>query len=178
MKHWDSIQKFAVGNFGIVTTAEASNLGVPPTEMHRWFKRGWLQKVGYGVYRLASFPSFGAISDMAAILAQVGNDAYLYGESVLAIMRLCPTRPYVAFVASPARIRRKLPQGVILAKGEKGYVPVYYEGLPCQCAEDAIRSCIHQVENIRLKNAVDEAERLGIFTVSEADGLRKEVANA
>ena len=178
MRHWDRIQGLAVGQFGIITTAEASRLGVPPTEMYRWFKRGWLQKVGYGVYRLASFPSLGAISDMAAILAEVGEGSYLYGESVLSIMRLCPTRPYMAFVASPARIRKKVPHGVIVVKGKKGYAPFYHDGLPCQRPDDAIRSCKHKVDDQRLMEAVDEAERQGIFTVSEADGLRREVTNA
>lgn len=42
----------------------------------------------------------------------MGADAYLYGESVLAMFSLCPTNPTKVFVATPKRVRRKLSEAV------------------------------------------------------------------
>lgn len=178
MRHWVTIQQQALGNFGIVTTADAARYGIRPTEMYRWYKIGRLQKVGYGVYRLTAYPSQGEISDFASMLAEVGEGSYLFGESVLSFLHLCPTRPYVVFIASPVRVRKKLPQGVVVVKGEKDYRPFYHNGIPCQRPMDAIRICIHSVEAPRLVEAVVEAENQGIFTVLEADSLCKEIQNA
>ena len=113
MKHWDTIQRTALGSNGIVTFAQARGLGVFPAEIYRWCKAGKLLKVGRGVYRLTTIPSQGFVSDMASLLAMIGEGAYLYGESVLALLRLCPTRPYIAYVAVPRRIRKTtLPKGI------------------------------------------------------------------
>ena len=129
-----------------------------------------------GGFRLTSYPSQGFVSDMAALLALVGEGAYLCGESVLALYDLCPTRSYVATVAVSGRFRkRQIPNGVTVVKATAGYNPAYHDGIPCQRPADAIRFCIGRLERSRLKQAVDEAENKGIFTSSEADELKKEI---
>jgi len=179
MKHWNAIQQIALGSNGIVTFAQARDAGVFPAEIYRWCKAGRLLKVGRGVYRLTSIPSQGLVSDMASLLAMIGKDAYLYGESVLALLGLCPTRPYIAYVAVPRRIRKTtLPKGVIIVRGPASYHPIYHDGIACQRPADAIRSCIGLLESARLAEAVAEGERQGYFLQSESAELASEVTNA
>ena len=178
MKHWDSIQQAAMGSHGIVTFAQAKEIGVFPAEMYRWCKKGRLMKVGRGVFRLTTYPSQGIVSDMAALLALFGNGAYLFGESVLALYNLCPTRSYVATVAIPGRMRKTMiPKGVTVVRAATGYRPTFHEGIACQKPMDAIRSCIGVLEKSRLLDAVAEAANQGYFMDSEAESLKKEIEN-
>lgn len=179
MKKWDIIQQAALGAHGIITFAQAREMGVHAAEMYRWDAAGRLIKLNRGVFRLAAYPSKGLISDMAAIVATVGEGAYLYGESVLQLYDLCPTRSYVATVATPRRIRRTtIPKGIKVVKSDPEYKPIFHEGIPCQKPEDAIRSCIGVLETNRLEEAIDEAEVKGYFLPSERESLKKEVCRA
>ena len=176
MKKWDMIQQAALGSHGIITFAQAKAMGVHPAEMYRWDATGRLVKLNRGVFRLTAYPSKGLVSDMAALLATVGEGSYLCGESVLQLYDLCPTRSYVATVATPRRIRRTtIPKGVKVVKSQPGYKPIYHEGIACQKPEDAIRSCIGVLETNRLEEAIDEAEEKGYFLPAEAECLKREV---
>lgn len=179
MKKWDKIQQTALGAHGIITFAQAKAMGVHPAEMYRWVASGRLMKLNRGVFRLTAYPSSGLVSDMAALLAAVGEGAYLCGESVLQLYNLCPTRSYVATIASPRRIRRTtIPKGVRVVKSRIGYKPIFHEGLACQRLEDAIRFCVGILESNRLEEAIDEAGERGYFLRDEMECLRREVINA
>lgn len=176
MTNWDQIQQAALGSHGIITFAQARDMGVFPAEMYRWCRRGRLMKVGRGVFRLTAYPSQGFVSDMAALLALAGDGSYLCGESALALYDLCPTRSYVAVVAVPGRFRKtQTPRGMVVKRAVRGYCPVYHDGIPSQRPEDAIRSSIGTMERSRLLEAVEEAENKGYFMPSEAAELRKEI---
>ena len=179
MKKWDRVQQAALGSHGIITFAQAKALGVHPAEMYRWDATGRLVKLNRGVFRLTMYPSNGFVSDMAALLAMVGEGSYLYGESAIQLYDLCPTRSYVATVATPRRIRRMtIPEGVRVIKSQPGYKPVYHNGIACQKPEDAIRSCIGVIETNRLEEAIDEAGEKGYFLPSEKESLKREVNHA
>jgi len=179
MKKWDRIQQAALGAHGIITFAQAKAMGVHPAEIYRWAASGRLMKLNRGVFRLTAYPSNGLVSDMAALLAMVGEGAYLCGESVLQLYDLCPTRSYVATIASPRRIRRTtIPKGVRVVKSEIGYKPIHHEGVACQRPEDAIRFCMGILEQNRLEEAIDAAEEKGYFLPDETESLRREVVNA
>ena len=179
MKKWDRVQQAALGSHGIITIAQAKALGVHPAEMYRWDATGRLVKLNRGVFRLTMYPSNGFVSDMAALLAMVGEGSYLYGESAIQLYDLCPTRSYVATVATPRRIRRMtIPEGVRVIKSQPGYKPVYHNGIACQKPEDAIRSCIGVLETNRLEEAIDEAGEKGYFLPSEKESLKREVNHA
>lgn len=176
MNHYEMAQNEAMGNHGIVTFAGARRLGISPVELDRWCKRGRLMRVGRGVYRFTSYPSQGIVSDIAAVLAGL-EGSYLYGESVLNLLGLCPTRSYVMQVAVPRRIRRRLPDGLELVRGKAAYEPVRYEGLPCQRLEDAICACKDRMDGDRLLEAISAAEQKGYFMPHEAAKMKEEIAN-
>ena len=86
------IYEIAAGNFGLVTSAEAREAGVTNNELVQYARRGRIERVGQGVYRLAR--RVPEPNDAYALaIALVGPGAYLYGEAVLGMLGLCPTNP-------------------------------------------------------------------------------------
>lgn len=164
-----------MGYHGVFTFRQARKLGIVSPELARWLKAGRILKVGHGVYRLASYPSEGVVTDMASLLAEVGDGSYLYGESVLGFLELCPTRSYVAFVATPRRVRKKLGDGVVIVAGEREYHSLYEKGIPCQRVDEAILASIGTVEQARLLDAIAAAEQKGYLEESEARDLKARV---
>jgi len=177
MNHYEKVQSEACEAHGVFTYKRVKLLGIRSSELARWVKRGRITKVGHGVYRLNSFPAQGIVSNIAALLAEVGENAYLYGESVLGFLELCPTRSYVAQIATASRCRRKLPDGVQLIHVPPGYQPDYPMGIACQHVEDAILSSVGRIEGDRLHEAVQTAREKGYFTDDEANELEKRIDN-
>ena len=177
MNHFELVQAEAMGSHGVFTYKTAHAMGILSPELARWVKADRIVKVGHGVYRLASYPLQGTVTDMATLLAEVGEGAYLYGETVLGFLELCPTRSYVAFIATPIRCRRTLAEGVRVVHAQKGYQPMYEKGIPCQRVEDAILSSVGSVELSRLLEAVESAVEKGYLTEAEAVKLRERIRN-
>ena len=105
MNKFERICDVGEGNFGLVSFAEAKGIGVSIRELSRWTKKGRLEKIARGVYRISRFP-FSEFDPYATAVATVGPDAFIFGESVLAMLHLVPTNPTSISVASPKRVRK------------------------------------------------------------------------
>jgi predicted transcriptional regulator of viral defense system len=175
MAYYDDIYEIAVDNYGLITSVEAKKLGVSDQDMNMLTKRGRLIKRGHGVYRLVRYvpTSYDAYAEAVTL---VGSHAYLYGESVIAMLELAPTNPSRVFVATPSRIRKQLPEYIVLIKAED--TATRYEGIPSQSAYDAIRACRKTMMPERLEDATREAERQGYITKEQATALLKELEQA
>ena len=55
MTYYNDIYEIAVDNYGLITSAEAKELGISDQDMKMLEKRGRLMKRGHGVYRLARY---------------------------------------------------------------------------------------------------------------------------
>ena len=171
MGHFETLQAEALGTHGVFSFKKARALGIRSPEIVRWQRNNRIVKVGRGVYKLTNYPSEGRASDMAAILAEVGEDSYLHGESVLGFLDLCPTRSYVVFIATSHRVRKTLSPGITLVSVKPGAKVSYHTGIPCQQLSDAIMSSIGTIETDRLIQATKEAATQGYFTEKEAATL-------
>ena len=98
----------------------------------------------------------------------VWENAYLYGESVIALLNLAPTNPVYFYVAVTGRSRKALPGEIILKPSEPGYVPVLIQGIRCQRVGDAILSAKDTVPRDRLMDAAREAYRTGHLDQEES----------
>ena len=176
MKSFDELYAVAEGNFGLVTYAEARECGIGIRELDRWVKAGRLEKPARGIYRVSRFPA-SEQDDFAVAVESVGSEAYLYGESVLALLKLCPTNPTWIYVASPKRVRRKLGERIKLIGGVDGYVYTNYDGVRSQKLRDAIVACRGYVRPDRRIVAVREGERQGYLSRAEAGRLMKEISD-
>lgn len=172
MKHFDCIYEIAADNYGLVTSAEAREAGIVSAELKRWVDDGRLERRGQGVYKLSRYiPT--PYDRYAEACALVGDDAYLYGEAVLAMFELALVNPSVLTVATPTRRRKKLPSWIKLVQARKGRVTVN-EGIPSQSVADAIMTCRGSVMEERLLQAIEDARSRGLLAAAEYDALREE----
>jgi predicted transcriptional regulator of viral defense system len=172
MTYYDDIYEIAVDNYGLITSAQAKELGVSDQDMGMLAKRGRLTKRGHGVYKLARYvpTPYDAYAEAVVL---VGPHAYLYGESVIAMLELAPTNPSRIFVATPSRIRKQLPEYIRLIKADDAVTR--YEGIPSQSVYEAILACRKTMMTERLEDVTREAERQGYISKKQAIALLEEL---
>jgi len=174
MSYYDTIYEYAADNYGLITSAAAKVLDIPNVELVKLSHRGRLSRLGHGVYRIEHYiPT--PQDKYAEAIALAGNDAYIYGESVLAMHGLAYVNPNVIYVATPKRVRKKLSPYIRIIQRDEGEKVVSYEGIPSQSVFAAILSCRNTVMTERLEDAVAEAERQGLITKDEASKARNEL---
>lgn len=159
-----------IDDFGLITSAEAKELGVTNVELAQQERRGKLVRLARGVYRMPIWPYQEAAPYAIAVKA-AGEEAYLYGESVVALLHLAPTDPTRIVVASPRRVRRKIGDNIVLLRMRNGEPTTYYEGVPCQRVVEAIRAALSRIGTERALAAADAALEEGYITKRERDEL-------
>ena len=164
----------AVDDFGLITSAEAADLGMSRAEMVQQERMGRLVRVARGVYRMPVWPSQPQAPYAVAVKA-AGDRAFLYGESVVALLELAPTDPSKIKLASPRRCRRNLGSGVTVKK-MKGVEPVYLEGIACQPLPSAIIDAAKTMGADRAFEAANEARVRGYITKIDEDRIREELS--
>ena len=175
MAHFDSIYDIATDGCGIITAAQAREAGAAPSELNRWCADGRLLRRGHGVYKLARWVPT-PYDTYAEAVALVGDKAYLHGESVLAMHGLALVNPRAIEVATPKRVRRRLPSWVEPVTAPKGERTMYYEGILSQRVADAIESCAGSVMPARLLEAARQTRDEGPVTAGEYERLEKVLA--
>jgi len=174
MSHYGEVERLASDSFGYFTTASAREVGILSCELDRWMKMGRLESPSRGVYRLANYPPTPHEPYVVGVMA-VGPQAYVYGESVLAMLDLVPTNPTRLFIATPNRFRRKVASSLVVEDGRKGDRVVRYDGVPAQHLVDAIRASRGYVRHDRRVRALAEGVRQGYIMKSEGRALSREL---
>lgn len=171
MSHFDDIYEIAADNYGLVTAAQAREIGVTKTELSRWVANGRLDRRGRGVYKLVKYiPT--ELDAYAEAVALVGDGSFLIGDAVLAMHGLALVNPKRLRVGTPERIRKSLPEWVAPVT-VKGKATTRYEGIPSQTVAEAILDCRGSVMPERLKSAADDARERGLMTGSEYELVRE-----
>lgn len=171
----DIVREIALDQFGYVTTNDAVDAGVPAVELPKLAARGGLNHISYGLYRVPDIPPT-PYDQLAEAILRVGEGAYLYGESVLALFALADVNPRKIKVAIPRRARPKLPSHIDLVHTRESGPTTVYEGLVAQPVADALLECRGRIESDRLVYAAKEARQQGLLTTKEwqrvKEGLR------
>ncbi len=170
MSLYDRIYDIAADNYGLITSIEAKEVGASDKELSRLASDGRLERIGRGVYRVKHHVSE-PYDQYAEAVALVGPDAYLFGESVIAMLDLAPTNPQRITVASPRRVRRNLPSWLRVVKRTEDDPTTIYEGIPSQSVYDAITSCRGKMMRDRLLDAIAVAKAKGYLTRAEESAL-------
>lgn len=174
MTYYDQIFEIAADNYYLVSSRDAAEAGIPSIELVKLAHRGKLENISHGLYRLTRHIPHP--NDTYAIaVAQVGPDAYLFGESVIAMLGLAPTNQAYTCVAIPRRVRKRLPDNIRLKKPIEGDVVTSYEGIPAQSITSAIRSARATMMDDRLKEAAQRAYEEGYILADEYADLKKEM---
>lgn len=174
MSYYDEIYEIAVDNHGLVSTQAARDAGVPSVELPKLAQRGKLENVSRGLYRLTRYVPTDN-DDYATAVARLGEGAYLFGESVIAMLGLAPTNPKYICVATPKRTRRKLPANIRVKKLCAHDELTLYDGIPSQSVAAAIRAAKATMMEDRLMGAAEEANRQGYLQDKDYDELRRDM---
>ena len=115
MTNYEKVFEEAIGNYGLITSAQAVGIGISNKELVKLAARGRLTRIGQGTYKLVQYaPAPNGLDAYADSVAIVGEGAYLYGESVLALCGLCPVDPSRIFVATDRRVRKNPVPGLVI----------------------------------------------------------------
>ena len=174
MTHFDEIYEIAADNYGIVTAAQARESGVTTGEMRRWCSHEKLTRRGHGVYKITRWVPT-PYDIFAEAVALVGDNSFLWGESVLSMHGLALVDPRSVVVATPKRVRRKLPTWIKTVHVPNEVEPIYYEGISSQRVADAIDACKGFVMTERLTEATEHARAKGLITSDEYKKLMEEL---
>ncbi|BCW08015.1 hypothetical protein [Arthrobacter sp. NtRootA1] len=171
----DVLREIAYGNYGYVTTAEAVEAGVPVVELPKLTARGGLDHVGYGLYRMTDIPPTDD-DQFAEATLRAGDDAYIRGESVLALLGLGDVNPTKITVGTGRRVRRAMPAYMKVIQTQAGMKVTRYRGIRAQQLSEALLECIGRVPATRLRDAAAQARAEGLLTTAEWNRVRKELA--
>ena len=171
--------RLAVDQYGFVTTRQARQLGVPVVELAKLAHRGVLSSIAYGLYRMNDVPITERDGFMAAVL-RVGEDAYLMGESTLALYDLASVNPRSVWVGMPRRTRADHPSWLHVVKRQLPAEDItVFEAIPTVTVKRALLDCRGRVMTERLLDAADRAVNEGLVLSRDRDELfaaLKEVA--
>jgi len=175
MTYYDDIFEVASENFGLITTAQAREMGIAKDELGKLHLRGKLERIGHGVYRIRHHvPS--ALDAYADAVALVGPEAYVLGESVLAMHNLASVNPDKIHVGTTKRVRKRLPAHIKAVQRQVGDRTAVYDGIRCMTVADAIRYCKGKVMPERLVEALRDGAGEGLVTKRELDTISKELS--
>lgn len=167
----------ALEQYGYITTRDALVLGIPPVELRKLTSRGGIRRVAHGVYRFEQVPVSDRDQYMEAVL-RVGEDAYLAGETVLALHDLANVNPRAIRVATPRRVRARLPDTIELVRSTATASDLTrYDGIPSVKVARALRECRGRVMSDRLLAALEAAHGLGLVHRRDVEILRAELGS-
>lgn len=173
MINFNQIYEEAVDNYGLINAAKIRNMGIKKQQVQRYLKDNRLEKIGHGVYKITQYVPVRE-DQYAKAVALVGDDAYLYGTAVLALLELALVNPNKLTVATNKRVRKKLPQWIDVVK-TKDYKPDMILGIPTQNLVDAFKTCRGKVMPNRLNDAADEARRQGLLSSMDYEYVKSEI---
>lgn len=159
--------EYAQDRHGFVTTDDARALGIPTIELRKLAHRGKLEHVSRGVYQFPQLTGSVNESFLRATL-NVGTDAYLTADAVLAVHELANVNPRTIRVGSNKRIRHELPEQikVVRAVSKEDHIEVR-NGIRVTRVSRAIIDSKGLVMKSRLLVALSEASALGLVTETE-----------
>lgn len=174
MTSYAKIYDLAADNYGLITNDQAHGIGISTRNLNDLARRGRLNRLGFGVYQLSHYiPT--EYDPYAQAVALAGPGAFLYGESVLALLNLTPTNPTRMYIGTPNRMRRKLNKGYHVRQFFTDAKIKPIEGIAAQCIPDAILTARTTIRTDRLIDSVQEAYRRGMIDESTQKVLIKEL---
>ncbi|MDP9094404.1 MAG: type IV toxin-antitoxin system AbiEi family antitoxin domain-containing protein [Actinomycetota bacterium] len=178
MQLWDRVVERAAVQHGYVTTRDARDLEIDPTQLRLMAARGRLERAGRGVYRVPVLPR-GEHDDLAAAVAWAAGRGVVSHESALQLHGLADVNPSRIHLSVPRDNHPRAAGGELyrthrreLASSEVTQV----DSLPVTTVARTIRDCLATgTDPYQLRQAVDQAKRDGTLRRALAAQLRVEL---
>ncbi|MGQ0845685.1 MAG: type IV toxin-antitoxin system AbiEi family antitoxin domain-containing protein [Sporichthyaceae bacterium] len=181
MHLWDRVVERAAEQHGYVTTRDARDMEIDPTQLRLMAARGRLERTGRGVYRVPILPR-GAHDDLAAAVAWTLGRGVVSHESALVLHELSDVNPSRIHLTVPRDNHPRAAGGTLyrthrreLAASDVTTVDL----LPTTTVARTIRDCAATgTDPHQLRQAIDSAERAGTLRRAVAAQLRAELDGA
>ncbi|HEY0037561.1 MAG TPA: type IV toxin-antitoxin system AbiEi family antitoxin domain-containing protein [Longimicrobium sp.] len=173
---YNRLFEIAADQHGYLTTAQARAEGIRPGTLTAMARRGTIERVSHGVYRLVQFPFREGAAYMEASLWPVGVRGVISHESALALYEISDVNPSKIHVTVPGvfRVRRRTPDHLVIHHADLRDDEIdRVDSVAVTTAERTIRDCsAAQLGPEIVRQAIGDAQRNGLLTARAADALR------
>lgn len=174
----DRLLERAVEQHGYLTTRDARELGVDPTQLRLMASRGRLERVGRGVYRVPLIPRT-EHDELAEAVAWTLGRGVISHESALVLYRLSDVSPSRIHLTVPRDNHPRASGGELYRLHRRNLDSaevVEHDGIPVTAPSRTIRDCLADgTDPYQLRLAIDEAKSQALLRRAEAEVLRGEV---
>jgi predicted transcriptional regulator of viral defense system len=178
MQLWDRLVERAAEQHGYVTTRDARELDIDPTQLRLMAARGRLERTGRSVYRVPILPR-GAHDDLAAAVAWTLGRGVVSHESALVLHELSDVNPSRIHLTVPRDNFPRAAGGTLYRLHRRELTAAdatAVDMLPVTTVARTIRDCAATgTDPQQLGRAIDVAERAGILRRAAAVELRLEL---
>jgi predicted transcriptional regulator of viral defense system len=168
----------AAETFGYLTGEDARKLGIPIGTLNALARRGQLERIDHGIYRVPLIPPSRLDQYMLATLWP-DRRGRISHESALDLYGISDVNPAKIHITVPAsyRTHREIPPLYVLHwEDVEAADRESFEGIPLVTAAKAIRQAHEQqLRRSLLEQAIDDAARDGWLRRREANRLRVEL---
>lgn len=176
---YDTVFDIALGQHGYFTSAQAREQGVKKPALSKMAKRGNIEHVSWGLYRVSSLPLSEYSQYMEAALWPGKRTGVISHESALSLYGLSDVSPARIHVTLPTsyRTHRDIPPLLQLHHADLERDEIRrVEGVPVTTPARTIRDCHAGHLGIQLlRQAIDEGQQQGYLTPGDANALRDEL---
>jgi predicted transcriptional regulator of viral defense system len=175
MAVWDRLVERAAEQHGYVTTRDAREIDIDPTQLRLLAARGRLERVGRGTYRVPVLPR-GEHDEFAAAVAWSLGRGVISHESALTLHDLADVNPPRIHVTVPRNNHPRAAGGELYRIHRRelaGADITYTDGIPVTTVARTIRDCLAAgTDPYQLRAAIDHAEADGRLRRGPAAELR------
>jgi len=169
------LREIALDQHGFVTTGQALEAGVTYASLSMLTKRGRLERVAHGIYRVPQVPATQYDRYMLAVLWTGVPEAALSHDTALDAYGVCdinPTSIHVT-VSKGRRIKRNGGDRYTLHRQDLTAEQItWWEQIPIVTLPTAIEQCANgNTPDYLLTQAIDNGKRMGLLTDKKADEL-------
>jgi predicted transcriptional regulator of viral defense system len=166
-KLYNALMDVAVGQYGYVTTQDADAAGVAADRLRTMAKRGTIDRIAYGLYRIPAVANSNLDQYMEATLWPRGGGVLCH-DTALDLHELCDVNPAKIHVtvAKDLRIARDIPAVYRLYHRDLDPEEITrHEGIPIVTPMRAIQDGIDaHLGGHLITQAIDTARRRGAIT--------------
>lgn len=177
-----ALYTIAEDQMGYLTTAQASAVGISSMALVMMSRRGTLERVSRGVYRLVAFPGNPLARYMRATLWPSGRRGVLSHETALSLHGLSDIAPETVHITVPAdfRVQREIPGYLVVHRAKLASDDVArLEKMPVTTPVRTIRDCIRvPVGAIVISRAIKTAHHAGVLDAATSAALDLELRSS
>lgn len=174
-ERFNALAELAAEQFGLVTLADTRAVGYRDSSVAQMARRGRLERVSQGVYRVPFMPGGPLGPYMEAALWPVGARGVLSHETALDLWEVSDVNPAKIHITVPSahRTQREVPASYAVHRDNLNATEVsQIEGVPVVTLERAIRDCAADRLGLDLiEQAVRNGRARGLLTAEQAAAL-------